>query len=81
LAWQSQAGTETGDLRATSHEHASANFRLGDLEEALWATASAGGDVDTTCAIAGGIVAARTGTRAVPAHWLQACEPLPAWAR
>jgi ADP-ribosylglycohydrolase len=54
---------------------------LDNLEEALWATASAGGDVDTTCAIAGGIVAARTGTRAVPAHWLQACEPLPAWAR
>ncbi len=32
---------------------------LDNLEEALWATASAGGDVDTTCAIAGGIVAAR----------------------
>jgi ADP-ribosylglycohydrolase len=54
---------------------------LDNLEEALWATASAGGDVDTTCAIAGGIVAARTGLRAVPAHWLHACEPLPVWAR
>jgi ADP-ribosylglycohydrolase len=54
---------------------------LDDLEEALWATASAGGDVDTTCAITGGIVAGRTGTRAIPASWLHACEPLPAWAR
>jgi ADP-ribosylglycohydrolase len=54
---------------------------LDDLEEALWATASAGGDVDTTCAIAGGIVAARTGTGAIPADWLQACEPLPTWAQ
>jgi ADP-ribosylglycohydrolase len=54
---------------------------LDNLEEALWATASAGGDVDTTCAIAGGIVAARTGTGSIPAHWLQACESLPAWAR
>ena len=54
---------------------------LDDLEQALWATVSAGGDLDTTCAIAAGIVAARTGTRSVPAHWLQACEPLPGWAR
>jgi ADP-ribosylglycohydrolase len=53
---------------------------LDDLPEALWATASAGGDVDTTCAIAGGIVAARTGLGQVPQEWLQACEPLPAWA-
>jgi ADP-ribosylglycohydrolase len=52
---------------------------LDSLEEALWSTASAGGDVDTTCAIAGGIVAAQTGTGAVPADWLRAREPLPAW--
>ena len=50
-----------------------------DLVEALWATALAGGDVDTTCAIVGGIVAGRTGLHAVPAVWLSACEPLPAW--
>ncbi|MFB9235527.1 ADP-ribosylglycohydrolase family protein [Plantactinospora siamensis] len=51
---------------------------LDDLTEALWATVSAGGDMDTTCAIAGGIVAARTGLDAVPDEWLKACEPLPA---
>ncbi|MGW5480947.1 ADP-ribosylglycohydrolase family protein [Streptomyces sp. NPDC004008] len=33
---------------------------------ALWATASAGGDVDTTCAIVGGIVASRVGTEGIP---------------
>jgi ADP-ribosylglycohydrolase len=53
---------------------------LDNLEDALWAFASAGGDVDTTCAITGGIVAARTGTSSMPAAWLQAAEPLPAWA-
>jgi ADP-ribosylglycohydrolase len=52
---------------------------LDDLTEALWTTASPGGDVDTTCAIVGGIVAARTGVDAVPAEWSAACEPLPAW--
>ncbi|HEX9034998.1 MAG TPA: ADP-ribosylglycohydrolase family protein, partial [Streptosporangiaceae bacterium] len=52
---------------------------LDDLTEALWATVSAGGDTDTTCAIAGGIVAARTGTTALPAGWRDSCESLPAW--
>ena len=52
---------------------------LDDLTEALWATALAGGDVDTTCAIVGGIIAGRTGLTGVPADWLSACEPLPTW--
>jgi ADP-ribosylglycohydrolase len=50
-----------------------------DLVEALWTTVLPGGDLDTTCAIVGGVVAARTGLRAVPADWLAACEPLPDW--
>ncbi|MGI5182678.1 ADP-ribosylglycohydrolase family protein [Dactylosporangium sp. CA-152071] len=50
---------------------------LDDLAEALWATVSAGGDMDTTCAIVGGIVAARTGLDGVPAEWVDAREPLP----
>lgn len=52
---------------------------LDDLTEALWTTVLAGGDVDTTCAIVGGIVAGRTGLSGVPADWWEACEPLPAW--
>lgn len=50
-----------------------------DLVAAMWATASAGGDIDTTCAIAGGVVGARTGLTGVPADWLDRCEPLPEW--
>ncbi|GGX56041.1 hypothetical protein GCM10010515_24240 [Streptomyces fructofermentans] len=52
---------------------------LDDFERALWECASAGGDVDTTCAIVGGIVAARVGTKGIPAEWRAACEPLPEW--
>ncbi|TDC78165.1 ADP-ribosylglycohydrolase family protein [Streptomyces hainanensis] len=52
---------------------------LDDFTEALWACASAGGDVDTTCAIVGGIVAARVGTAGIPAAWQVAREPLPEW--
>jgi ADP-ribosylglycohydrolase len=42
---------------------------------------STGGDTDTACAITGGIVAAHTGAEGLPAHWLTAREPLPAWTR
>jgi ADP-ribosylglycohydrolase len=52
---------------------------LDDFEAALWATASAGGDVDTTCAIVGGIVAAHMGAEQIPRPWRAAAEPLPAW--
>jgi ADP-ribosylglycohydrolase len=58
-----------------------AAHHLDEYESAFWATASAGGDVDTTCAIVGGIVAAHVGVEGVPASWRQACEPPPAWVR
>ncbi|HNT53850.1 MAG TPA: ADP-ribosylglycohydrolase family protein [Anaerolineaceae bacterium] len=48
---------------------------LDDFEVALWQTVAAPGDVDTTCAMVGGIVALSTGV--VPDHWLQCREPLP----
>ncbi|NNH74664.1 ADP-ribosylglycohydrolase family protein [Nocardia uniformis] len=47
--------------------------------EALWSTASVGGDVDTTCAIVGGILAARLGLDAIPDEWATRAEPLPGW--
>lgn len=59
---------------------------LHDYPAAVCACIEAGGDVDTTAAIVGGIVAAHTGTgnrgrtRGIPAEWLAAREPLPAWA-
>jgi ADP-ribosylglycohydrolase len=52
-----------------------------DLPEALWQTVAGWGDRDTTCAIAGGVVAARTGTGDVPSDWLRAREDIPAWSR
>ena len=50
-----------------------------DLVEALWQTLGGWGDRDTTCAIAGGVVAARTGTGGVPDAWWQAREDFPEW--
>jgi len=47
--------------------------RLDSYEEALWATVSALGDRDTTCAIVGGIVALRSD---IPLAWLAAREAL-----
>ncbi|MBE1468963.1 ADP-ribosylglycohydrolase family protein [Kibdelosporangium phytohabitans] len=51
-----------------------------DYEQAIWITAGTGGDVDTTCAIVGGIVAAHVGVDGLPGSWRAACEPLPVWA-
>jgi len=42
----------------------------------MWQTASGFGDVDTTCAIVGGIVALNTPE--LPQEWLSQREPLPA---
>lgn len=59
---------------------------LADFPGAVTACIEAGGDVDTTAAIVGGIVAARTGVgdrgaiRGIPQDWLAAREPLPEWA-
>ncbi|MFB8142481.1 ADP-ribosylglycohydrolase family protein [Streptomyces parvus] len=56
----------------------SAARSLGNYEEAFWVTAQAGGDVDTTCAIVGGVVA--SGERgAPPSGWLAQTEDPPAW--
>ncbi len=52
-----------------------AAHHLGDYEHALWETVTALGDMDTTCAIVGGILAA--GGAAIPADWLARREPLP----
>ena len=46
-----------------------------DFEAAMWLTSSMGGDVDTTCAIVGGIIAPACGE--LPAEWLARREPLP----
>ncbi|MGP4000784.1 ADP-ribosylglycohydrolase family protein [Streptomyces sp. 8N706] len=52
---------------------------LGNYEEAFWTTAQVGGDMDTTCAIVGGVLAAAEGG-APPGDWQERTEPLPGWA-
>jgi ADP-ribosylglycohydrolase len=49
--------------------------KLDDFEQALWLTAKGFGDVDTTCAIVGSIVA--LSAKEIPALWLKHREPLP----
>jgi ADP-ribosylglycohydrolase len=46
-------------------------------EEALWQTVSVGGDLDTTSAIVGGIVALQSGGKDIPEVWRERREPLP----
>jgi ADP-ribosylglycohydrolase len=69
--------------RKTAHDTVpfalwSAARGLGDFEQAFWTTARAGGDVDTTCAIVGGVIAAGK-AGAPPAEWVERTETLPAW--
>ncbi|MFJ8545730.1 ADP-ribosylglycohydrolase family protein [Streptomyces sp. NPDC093586] len=69
--------------RTTAHDTVpfalwSAARALDDYAHAFWTTAQVGGDVDTTCAIVGGVVAAgRAG--APPAEWAARTEALPSW--
>ncbi|GIJ46242.1 hydrolase [Virgisporangium aliadipatigenens] len=59
---------------------------LADYPAAITACVEAGGDIDTTAAIAGGVVAAytaigeRPGVTGVPRAWLDSREPLPSWS-
>jgi ADP-ribosylglycohydrolase len=50
---------------------------LADYAGALWDCASVGGDIDTTCAMAGGIIVGAVGRAGIPPEWLAAREPLP----
>jgi ADP-ribosylglycohydrolase len=47
---------------------------LDDYEEALWTTVAGAGDIDTNCAIVGGVVALATGPEAISPEWLAARE-------
>ena len=50
---------------------------LGNYREAIAAAASVGGDIDTNCAIVGGVVALSTGWEGIPKSWLDEMERLP----
>ncbi|MER6441874.1 ADP-ribosylglycohydrolase family protein [Streptomyces sp. NPDC001185] len=69
--------------RTTAHDTVpfalwSAARGLRDYEAAFWATAQVGGDMDTTCAIVGGVVASGT-TGTPPGEWVTRTESLPGW--
>ncbi|MGW6055888.1 ADP-ribosylglycohydrolase family protein [Streptomyces sp. NPDC055189] len=69
--------------RTTAHDTVpfalwSAARGLGAYERAIWTTARVGGDMDTTCAIVGGVVASGEGG-APPGAWLEQTEALPGW--
>ncbi|HLZ57444.1 MAG TPA: ADP-ribosylglycohydrolase family protein [Ktedonosporobacter sp.] len=53
--------------------------QLDNYEEALWLTLRGLGDIDTNCAIVGGIVALSKGVESIPEAWRQAREPFPQW--
>lgn len=56
----------------------SAARRLGDYAQALWDTVSGLGDMDTTCAMVGGIVVMYMGVEGIPEAWRRNREPLTA---
>ncbi|WP_130796487.1 ADP-ribosylglycohydrolase family protein [Streptomyces otsuchiensis] len=69
--------------RTTAHDTVpfalwAAARHLDDFRAAVWSCLRAGGDIDTTAAMAGGIVAA-AGLSAPPAEWAARVEPLPTW--
>jgi len=50
--------------------------KLDSFGEAIWFTLDGEGDMDTTCAIVGGLVALAVGRSGLPEDWLSALEPL-----
>ena len=52
---------------------------LDDYERAIRLTAEGLGDMDTTCAIVGGIVILFAGIDSIPAEWREHRAPLPRW--
>lgn len=51
-----------------------------EFASACWSAAGVGGDGDTLCAIVGGVLGVRLGSRGIPETWRSRREPLPLWA-
>jgi len=49
---------------------------LDDFAGACWACVEVGGDIDTTCAMAGGVIAGAVGLAGIPAAWRESRESL-----
>lgn len=52
---------------------------LDDYSDAMWTAARVGGDIDTNCAIIGGIIAMNVGADGISDQWRRSREPL-AWS-
>jgi ADP-ribosylglycohydrolase len=50
---------------------------LNDFAGACWSCVEVGGDIDTTCAMAGGIIVGAVGLVGIPEDWRMSREPLP----
>ena len=50
---------------------------LDDFVGACWSCVEVGGDIDTTCAMAGGIIVGAVGLAGIPEDWRMSREPLP----
>jgi ADP-ribosylglycohydrolase len=50
---------------------------LEDFAGACWSCVEVGGDIDTTCAMAGGIIAGAVGLAGIPDGWIASRETLP----
>ncbi len=70
-------GSQISNMDTVPFAIFSAADNLTNYQSALWLTAEALGDIDTTCAIVGGIVVNHTGADAIPLEWLKRREPLP----
>jgi ADP-ribosylglycohydrolase len=85
----SQLSTEISTLRAAAHlgngstvlaqdtvpfvVWSAAHF-MDDFEKAMWETVTVRGDIDTNCAMVGGIICAKHGGKVIPQEWLDYCE-------
>jgi ADP-ribosylglycohydrolase len=74
-----QAGTGSSAFEVVPFALWAAARSLDDWAGAVWTALVAPGDRDTRGAIAGAVVAARTGRDAVPIAWREARERLPRW--
>lgn len=50
-----------------------------DYAAALTTVAPVAWDIDTVCAIVGGVIAGRAGEDGIPLEWRESTEPLPSW--
>jgi ADP-ribosylglycohydrolase len=81
-AWQHHAADQLGNgSRITAPDTVPfclwiAARHLDDFTEALWSTVYVGGDIDTNCAIVGGVLALAVGREGLPRGWLERREPL-----